>query len=148
MSNELNFDSLALIEVPVTIEGKKYVLREASEAAAADYRNASIAGAKVEDGQLTEMPSNLAGVQALLVARCLFPLEGGEPSPRPIAQNVLNGWPSRVIKPLFEKVKEISELDEDESLEELQKQRSKLDERIAKLKKESAKNELEATKDG
>lgn len=149
MVEELNFDSLALIEVPVSIAGKKYVLREASEATAAAYRNASIAGAKVEDGKLTEMPSNLAGVQSLLVARCLFPLDDEDKArPTSVSQVTVNNWPARIVKPLFEKTKEISELDEDESIEELVKQRVKLDERIAKLQKDSAKNEQEATKDG
>jgi hypothetical protein len=149
MSDELNFDDLSLIEVPVTIAGKKYVLREADEDTAAAYRNAAIAGARIEDGQLTEMPSNLAGVQSLLVSRCLFPCaESGSPSSKPVPREVVGSWPSRIVKPLFERAKEISELDEDETLEGLVEQQAKLGKRIAKMRKESAKNAPSATMDG
>lgn len=149
MSNELNFDNLSLIEVPVSLEGKKYVLREADEDTATAYRNATIAGAKMEDGQVTGMPSNLGGVQSLLVSRCLFPLDkDGAPLPNSVARKTVMGWPSRVVKPLFEKAKEISELDEDESLEDMVKQQAKLAKKIAKMREESAKNALSATTDG
>ncbi len=141
MSNDFNFDDLSVTEVPVSYGGIKYILREASEDVAAAYRNASIAGAKLEDGKLVEMPGNIAGVQALLVSRCLFPITGeGEVSTKPVPQKVVGGWPSRVVKPLFEKVKEISELDEEEDLEALFKQRDKLNERISELEEGAVKN--------
>lgn len=151
---ELNFDDLSLIEVPVTIAGKKYVLREASEATAAAYRNASIAGAKMEDGRVSELPRNLGGLQSLLVSQCLFPYVvvdsevGSTISSIPVARSLINGWPSRIVKPLFEKAKEISELDEDESLEALIKQRNRLNERIVNLEGEPAKNAPRSMVDG
>lgn len=146
---EMNFDDLSLIEVPVTIAGKKYVLREASEATAAVYRNASIAGAKLEDGKLSEMPKNLGGIQSLLVSRCLLACdtETGE-AVNPVSREIINDWPSRIVKPLFEKAKEISELDEDEDLESLTKQRDKLNEQIGKLEGDSAKNAHNTMVDG
>jgi hypothetical protein len=65
-----------------------------------------------------------------------------------VPREVVGSWPSRIVKPLFERAKEISELDEDETLEGLVEQQAKLGKRIAKMRKESAKNAPSATMDG
>lgn len=157
----MNFDSLELIEVPVTIGDVKYVLREADEGAAKAYHNARLHGAKVEDGKVAGLPIDLAGVPSLVLSRCIFRLnEDGKPFPDPVSLQeivgykerngvVHKGWPARIVKPLFKKLKEISELDDDEgTLKELLEQRRELDERIAKLENDAAKNEQSDTMTG
>ena len=147
----LNFDSLELIEVPVTIGDVKYVLREADEGAAKVYHNARLYGAKLDDGKVSGLPEDLAGVPSLVLSRCLFRLnEEGKPFPNPVPlrefvgyreRNVTHkGWPARIVKPLFKRLKEISELDDDETLESLQEQQDEINKKIAKLKENAVKN--------
>lgn len=141
------FESLEPIEIKVSIAGKDYLLREASEQAARVYRNASIAGARLQDGSLSEMPGDMAGVQSLLLSYCLFHVNDRGIATKAVDRKVILGWLSRVVKPLFEKAKEISELGEEEDTpESLNKQKQDIEDRIAKLQEEdSAKNEPGAT---
>jgi hypothetical protein len=142
MSGELNFDSLDLIEVPVKIAGKAYVLREADEATASDYRSASIQGARLEDGEVVGLPENTGRVQAILVSQCLFPLNAmGTPEKHHVPLTTVKNWPSRIVRPLFDKAKEISELSEGEdTIESLEKEKAKIERRLAKLRRNAAKN--------
>lgn len=109
MYTELSFDSLELIEQPVRIEGKLYKLREASGAAACKYRDALLSQTELgADGKAGKIKVNTE-TEPLLVSLCLFDPEG---NPVPLA--TVMGWPSRVIKQLYNRAKEISELDEKE----------------------------------
>lgn len=146
-----DFDSLELIEFPFTVGGVKYVLREADEEAATEFRNARLKGATLKDGEAVGLPDDIAGVQSLLLSRCTFRCdEEGKPFSSPVSRDGIKKWPSRIVKPLFEKVKEISELNEDEgTLKDLLKQRKELDERIAEMQEEdAAKNEQSDTTTG
>lgn len=108
MIDELNFDDLTPIELPVSVAGKRYVLREATEAAACQWRNAMMQATELgSDGKPTRV-RNLADTEPLLVSLCLFTAEEGKPVP--VA--TIKGWPARVVKRLFEKVKDVSDLDE------------------------------------
>lgn len=149
MSEELNYDDLTLVEIPVTIGGKKYVLREADEETAEMFQNAQIKGARVQDGEMISLPTDVAGVQSLLVSRCLYQCDDdGKLFRQSVSRDIVKKWPSRVVKPLFEKAKEISELNEGVDLESLEKQRRQIDKQIAKIKAQSAKNERSDTGDG
>lgn len=150
MSEELNFADITPIELPVTIGEKKYVLREADEETAAIFSNARLKGVQLDDGKVTGLPEDLAGVQSLLVSRCLFPYNvDGKAANTPVPRDVVKSWPSRIVKPLFEKAKEISELDEgEETLEGLLKQQEDTKKKIDKMKEESAKNVLGVTMGG
>lgn len=111
MTNEnfveaMDFGDISLIEVPVKIAGKDYILREASGGAAEKYRDASIAGMTFTDGKLTRV-EGLAGVESLLVSLCLFNDKG-----LPVPLSLIRSWPSRVQKRLFERAKKISDLNE------------------------------------
>ncbi len=149
MSDNLNFD-LTPTEINVVISGEKYLLCEASEAVAANYTNASLRGARMDrQGKMATLPSDLGGLQAILVSDCLFHATSeGEPgSPVPLAD--VQRWPSRVVKPLFEKAKKISEIGEEETLESLTKQLKEIVEKIKNLQEENpTKNELANTTDG
>ena len=128
MADVFGFDSLEPIEVPFKFRGKDYVLREATEATACQYRNAILRVARVEDGKFSA-GDGFADTSAILVAGCLFEANGD----KPVDVKTVRSWPARVVKQFFAKAKEISDLDEKETPEtltekilELQEQRSKL----------------------
>ena len=137
MSESMTFDSLSLIEVPVKIIDKNYVLREASEDAACRWRNSQVSGAKMVDGKVSGL-GNLADGEPLLVSLCLFELVPEVkqfPDGKPVPLQTVRSWPARVVKQLFAKAKEISGLSEgEESIEDLEKQQSKLADRIADMR--------------
>lgn len=145
MSNNLEpmtFDSLTLVEVPIKIGDKDFILREASGEAAVAWRNARTNAIKIVNGKPVGA-KDMASVDPLLVSLCLFDSEGnGVPLP------TILGWADRVQKQLYERVKLISDLSElGEGVEALKEQRKLLDEQIA-LMEGSAKNSEETTEAG
>lgn len=127
MVNELNFNDLTPIEVPVTLGSKKYVLREASEGTSCTFNAARLRGSEItrgNDGKMTvRQLGGAADLQPLLVSLCLYAvgpdnkivlLPNGDPDLKylvPLA--TVRSWPARVVKPLFEKAKAISGLSEE-----------------------------------
>lgn len=146
MVEELNFDDISLKEIPVSIERKKYVLREATGDTACRYRNAVLHCTELGPEGSPATIKGLADVEPFLVSLCLFETcldERGNPtSERSVPVSVIRKWPSRVQKALFERAKEISELsEEEEDLESLTKKRKEVNEKIVKLQEDSAKKE-------
>jgi len=113
---EMVFEDLAPIEVPVRMGGKRYVLVEASEDAACKYRNHTTGCARFENGRMVGLSGPIADVEPLLVSLCLFELydHQGETRRRPVTLNQVKGWPARVVRPLFERAKEIGGLQEED----------------------------------
>lgn len=105
-TDPMTFDEIDLISVPVTIKGEEYVLREATSDAAGKYHDAIIKSTRMSDGKITGS-DGLGGVEALLVSLCLFRRKDDSA----VSLTEVRRWPTRVVKPLFERVKEISELD-------------------------------------
>ena len=137
MTESFDFNDLTLIEIPVSIAGNNYVLREADEETAALYNNARIKGVPIKDSEVVGIPEDIGGMQSLLVSRCLFPLNSeGKPLPNPVHRSTVKGWPSRVVKPLFIKAKEISDLDDKEDLKSLREQQNTLAKKIEELEGE------------
>jgi hypothetical protein len=69
---EMCFETLAPVEVPVKIGSGRYVLREASGDAACRYQNAVLKTTKLgPDGRPTDI-NGLADCEPLLVSLCLF----------------------------------------------------------------------------
>ncbi len=114
MPREMSFD-LTVTEVPVTISGEKYVLREASGDAACRYQNAQVACMRMTDGQVSKVTA-IADTQPLLVSLCLLKLvqkpDSDGVEKRLVSISTVRSWPSRVVKDLFETAKEISGLEE------------------------------------
>jgi hypothetical protein len=128
MVDDFNFDDLTPFEVPVTYKGKKYVLREASEDARCKYRNSLMGSAKLgPDGKPVSI-SGMADCEPLLVSLCLCQVNGdgsirldtsGNPSLLPLL--TIRSWPSRIVKRLYEKAKDISDLKEEEPQKAMEK---------------------------
>lgn len=106
MTEELNFDDLQLVQIPVTLQGGKYYLREASGEAAAAYRDELMRGATLnEQGQAVRV-DNWSKAQLILISHCLVDDRG---LLVPIAK--VKSLPARVTDRLAEKAREISNLD-------------------------------------
>jgi len=109
----LQWDTVDLIELPVKIAGKEYVLKEASGDVAVTYRDALLACTTLGDNFKPSKIEGMASTEALLVSLCLFQV-GVEGKQTPVSETVIRSWPNKIIKPLYNKAKEISELDETE----------------------------------
>jgi hypothetical protein len=132
---------LEAIEIPVRFRGVDYILTDADEDTAVKFRNHGLRSAKMSEGSVVGVTGG-AEVELILVAGCLFKINpkvtGGRERVQP---DDLKKWPSRVIKPLFEKAKEISELNEatdlpsiDRQIERLQKLRARIVEKEKAVK--------------
>lgn len=146
MEPNFDFDSgLEPLEKSVKYKGKNYIVVEADESSASAWRNFNISAAKLKDGELAGF-GKIADGTALLVSKCLFEIkpDGTRAS---IPQEQLTLWPSRIIRPLFDWIKKVSELGEEDTIESLKKRIAEDTKKLAKLEtKESvAKNEQSAT---
>lgn len=149
--NELDFEGMEPIELPVKYNGKSYLLREASADAAKEYNSARLRGMEMtfdEAGNKTAKHFDAAGeVEILLVSRCLW-AEGKDGNfTLPVKREDVRLWRSKVVKKLHDEAKRISDLDEKEELPELEKQLTTLQAKVAKLKakEEREKNVSTAT---
>jgi hypothetical protein len=118
-NGHLNFDDLTPSEVAVTLQGQAYILREASAEAARQYRNAIIRSSKLGgEGKKVRVTSvdGVADVEPLLVSLCLFKTVGELRQAVPLP--TILQWKSRVVKALFERIKQLSDLDEKDDSEE------------------------------
>jgi hypothetical protein len=113
------FDDVEPIEIPVSIKGKSYILREASESAAARYKNAQLKAMKRSESADGSSVTNLDGIaetELLLVSVCLF--EKTETGEKTVDTNWLKTLPHRVVAPLFQRAEEISGLAKKSKTEE------------------------------
>lgn len=132
----LVFDDILPHEEPVSIGGKSYTLREASEGAAAVFNNASMRGSKVVDGQLQINAEGTGDLPALLVSLCLFEKydHGGQTKERPVPITTVKTWRHDIVKQLFDRAKEISRLGGEETEESLLKTIADAEKKLAKLR--------------
>ena len=104
----LDFGDLQIQEVSVTgPDGKAYTLREASGRVATNHRNAIMASSRLgPDGKVIGV-SNLASVESVFVAGCLWDEKEKNPT-----VTLIESWPARVQKKLYETAKELSDFSE------------------------------------
>jgi hypothetical protein len=108
-TDELDFD-LTLREVPVKLGGRRYVLREATAAGACQYRNAVLRSTRLGPDGKPEYVDGLADAGPVLVAACLFELDGD--GLRPVSLATVRAMPARVQELLFKRAQRLSELDQ------------------------------------
>lgn len=144
---EMNFDDLSEIVIPVSIKGKKYILVEADGDATAKYKNKMLSCSKFAEGKMTSV-QGMADIEPYLLSLCMFVVRNDRRFP--VAEGVVRSWPGKVIKKLYTKAREISELDAEETLESLTEKRAEIDKKIADLAAgtDAAGNEQESTEDG
>ena len=141
-----DFSDLRRWEKEVNIDGQLYVMKEASGAAARQYRAASLAGSEMafneDTGERTmRRMQAVASAEPVLVAACLYARKAGAGDPskdHPVQQSLIESWPARVQKWLFGQIKEHSDLDEKDDLKAMLKAKARLEKRIAKAEAESS----------
>lgn len=132
------YDSLDLTKVPVKLAGEDYLLYEASEGQIVAWRNHHLKSTRMQDGKVVGM-EGMADSEPLLVSLCLRKVtKAGEV---PVAINVIRNWPGAVVSGLFERAKQISGLNEDESEEGLIKQIDALNKKLEEVRGQASKNE-------
>jgi len=122
----MDFDQLSMVEIPVTVKGKKYTLREATENATIKFRTFQFQNSKMVDGKLNADADKL--IESLMVSLCLY--EGDNLVPL----DVVRSWPAKVVKQLFDRVIAISALDEADSEEALEKQKAETEKKLQALR--------------
>ena len=135
----INFDDLAPVQIPVTVKGVKYLLCEASGDAATKWRNANVAAARYDDGKMVGV-DGIANSEPLLVSLCLCETnpdggvkynKQGDPCFVPI--RTIRAWPARIQRKLHDTIKQISDLDEAETREVLEKRLADTEKKLAAL---------------
>lgn len=106
--SEFDFSDLSVIEIPVSIDGKQYFLREADGEAEAKFRNALMEGVEIGPEGKPVRVRGSADAEPLLVHLCLW--DKAYPEGRRVPLDRVKAWPSRVVRKLFNKAKEISEI--------------------------------------
>jgi hypothetical protein len=137
--------NLVPLEELYEIGGRRWLLREASEDVAMQYRGMGLESYKFRDSKLSGIDRRIVEAEPWLVAMCLYELAtpdrastggasvrvakdddetdfgflrllaNGEPDRQFLASAFLvKSWPSRVVRSLFDRVKEISDLSEGE----------------------------------
>lgn len=119
----LEFDDLTERREPVRIGKTWYLLIEATGDAVRQWRNARLKASKLEDGKLVSM-EGLADIEPLLVSLCLYNLDQTTATPTQpphdivfkgqVAKEVVGAWPARVQTALYERIKKISDLLDEE----------------------------------
>ena len=113
MMSKFDFNDLSPRSEIVYVAGKRYEMREASEGVAIRYRNATLASFRLVDGKASRI-EGLADAEASLVADCLKGESGDGQFTTLVTPDLVRSWPARVVKPLFEWIKDASDLGETE----------------------------------
>lgn len=139
------FDDIEAISIPVTIAGRSLFLREASGGTVVKYRSALLKGMTLgADGKPSQVP-NAADAEPVLVAGCLVDDKGVS-----VGETFVRNLPNKRMKVLFDRAKEISDVDEEVTIESLEKQIQKLQNQIIDIRDKETKlgNLPENTEDG
>lgn len=134
--------SLEPIKVSYQIGDTTYELREATEGVACKYQNALMKRVKMGENGLPTSADGVADTEPYLVSLCLFDSSG-----YPVTDATIRTWPSRVVKTLFDKVMEISQLNGD-TVEAIKKQIVTLEKRLADKMGESSPKKLQPDTEG
>jgi len=139
---DFDFADLEPVRLSIKIGKKPFVLCEADGDAGAKYRSAAARSARLNDGKVIGV-EGIGDIEPLLVSRCLYYAdEQGrlrvDDDDKPVRkylveEGTIRSWPDRVQKALFNKVKEISGLDETDTIEKIEKQIANLQKKRAKL---------------
>lgn len=146
MEDKMVFDDLDLREVEVVIKNVNYILREADGATAAKYRSAAVQGSRFSQKTKDVLVGpGIGDVELVLLSGCLLFKENG----RRVPEGTIRAWPSRIITQLFNRAKQISELEEDDdTIESLEAKISELQEKLSRLREDALGNAQSSTMDG
>lgn len=144
MSDTFNFSAQPQVFGPFAIGSDQYVLREASEDAHIAYRDVSMRAMSLS-GDSSSQKARIEGgaeADAVLVSKCLFKLDptvllNDKPTERPVTVQFVRTLPRRIVSKLYNKVRELSGMDEDEETEQFLTARIESDrKKLAALRKD------------
>lgn len=140
---ELDFDSLQPVEKRLRIGKTEYILREANGVTYSQYQSAQMRNIEMVNGKTRFLGSSLDS-ETVLLAGCLFAV-GDKTDKNPsglsaIPLSVIKTWPNRILEPLIKMTKEISGIKNDETVESLTEEKTKIEEKLAKLKGKDEEN--------
>ena len=153
VTDAMIFNDLTPIQVPIEIRNEKYVLCEATGEAAAKYRNHAMSCTTFNANGKPTGVKGLGDLQIILVSLCLYKsiVKGPVTTLERVGLDFVKDLPERIVKPLFERAKAISELgeDTDESVGSLEKQIELLEKKLEEAKEKEAmlKNEQPSTEE-
>lgn len=138
LSELLKFEDNEPVEVPVKVKQKdgstaNYILKEGMEEVNAKYQNYTSNMLKVgSDGKIIGV-TNPNDAKTYLLSLCLFEVvestKPGEPRRlRAVPNSLIRSWPTDRVSKLFEIAKKINHVDEEETLESIDKQIERLQE--------------------
>ncbi len=147
MSNEFDFGDVTFAEVAVVIPGGgECVLRQASGEAAIKYRKQIMGGMRMEDGKVGGNVTSMAAGEPLLVHLCLYDVDN-----KRVPLTKIESWPYPVMKKLYDKAMEISDLNPDDTKDAgdwLKENHPEIFEEYEKYAEEARGNESEGTESG
>jgi hypothetical protein len=111
ITEEMEDISLELTEVKVKLNGKPHIIVSADGETATEYRNMALKHVIMRDSQIEGKLHGLAESEPFLVSRCVF-LLGPKDERTPYTLDVVKKWNSSAIKKLYNKIREISDLEE------------------------------------
>lgn len=148
---DFNSEDLTPHEETFTIGPRSFLIREADEAAIVKWRNSQVKASKLDQATGRIIIGEVADSDPLLISLCLFEKteKDGKETLSPVPLSVITKWPNRVTKKILDRIKEISELNEDDTEEGLTKRLAALSEKLLQLrtKRENLKNEQDGGKD-
>lgn len=134
-SNEIDLGSPKPIEFAYRIGGTRYLLREAPDGPVREYKDAKMRAIKLDDGRASGITGgSKADVQ--LLSACLFEQNTDGAELRTVSAGILAAWPHRIVEPLVKRAKEISHVDESDTVEQIDREIGVLQRRREKLLKE------------
>ncbi len=134
----LNFDDLTPYKEEFKYAGVTYELREANAGPAAAFRNKCLQETKLVDGKVSGI-GNMADTELYLVSLCVFEklsTPGAQGAThRAITVDTVKGWPCPMVLQLYDRIRDVSNLKEEETPESLKKQIKALQDRLETLER-------------
>lgn len=149
--DEFDFSGLEEVKIPITApDGRKFILREVFGDGYDAWQNAITDARQYNaDGKMSGF-KNLAETDNVLIAKSLVEILP-DGTMQAVGPEVPSNWPQKMRAKVLAKLREVSELDEIDTEEELIKQIEKLQARLAKVragKADQAKNVQSNSEDG
>lgn len=138
MQEEMVFDRLETITVPITIGKRKFRIQEADADTGIEYDH-ELDKCRVYDEKTGEQTGwNKAGrVETFLVSKCLVEIVPGEEGAvegyQSIPLDEISRWRHQVVKKIYNKIREISGMIRGETREDLLKRKAEIEERLKEL---------------
>lgn len=131
---KLTFESLDPQVITVEAGNRVFQLREATAQAACDYQNAVTSCTVYNERGIRCGVKGLADADLLLVSRCLVEIKDG--GYHAVELEEIKSWPDRVKNALFNKICQMSNINQPDTKEELLEQKAYIEKRLKEIENE------------